>query len=74
MKLIDKKSKYKVSGVMLQIILNLADLYNTPLYYENEKILKVLPFPTEKRDYLIGRLIAEFENCEWEQQCVQKKK
>ena len=66
--------KYKVSGKLLHLILDLSSLYQEPLliveggYCEQGSMLRtdkeqiqIIPFQKEKRDYLIGRLVQEFE-------------
>ena len=72
-KILDPEKEYKVSGKLLLLLLELSSLYNEPLliveggYCEqhnmlrtNEKI-QVMPFQSEKRDYLIGRIAEEVE-------------
>ena len=73
-KLLNPNEKYKVSGKLLHLILDLSSLYQEPLlavkggYCEQGSMLRtdkekiqIIPFQTEKRDYLIGRLVQEFQ-------------
>ena len=53
-KMIDINKQYKVNGVILNLILDLSSLYQKP-------------FQSKKRDYLIGRLVQEFNHCDWEE-------
>lgn len=73
-KLLNPNEKYKVSGVLLHLILDLSSLYQGPLliveggYCEQGPMLRtdkekiqIIQFQKEKRDYLIGRLVQEFQ-------------
>ena len=73
-KLLNPNEKYKVSGKLLHLILDLSSLYREPLlvvkggYCEQDSMLRtdkeqiqIIPFQNEKRDYLIGRLVQEFQ-------------
>lgn len=73
-KLLDPNEKYKVSGELLHLILDLSSLYQEPLlvveggYCEQGSMLRtdkekiqIIPFQKEKRDFLIGRLVQEFQ-------------
>jgi len=79
-KSLDMNKQYKVSGELLRLILDLSSLYQEPLlvveggYCEqgsmlrtNKEQIQVIPFQTEKRDFLIGRLVQEFNKMEWEE-------
>jgi len=79
-KSLDMNKQYKVSGELLHLILDLSSLYQEPLlvveggYCEQGSMLRtdkeqiqIIPFQTEKRDYLIGRLVQEFNQMKWEE-------
>ena len=64
MKILDRHKQYRVSGEVLQLISDLSYLYtDVPVWCEQQ----VISFPSEKRDYLIGRLVQEFSHCDWEE-------
>ena len=79
-KYLDRDKQYKVSGELLHLILDLSSLYQEPLlivnggYCEQGSMLRtdkeqiqIIPFQSEKRDYLIGKLVQEFNQMEWEE-------
>ena len=79
-KSLDMNKQYKVSGELLHLIMDLSSLYQEPLlvveggYCEQGSMLRtdkeqiqIIPFQTEKRDYLIGRLVQEFNQMKWEE-------
>ena len=79
-KSLDMNKQYKVSGELLHLILDLSSLYQEPLliveggYCEQGSMLRtdkeqiqIIPFQAEKRDYLIGRLVQEFNQMKWEE-------
>ena len=67
-KSIQTHKEYKINGKMLYFISELASMYNEQqvFIYDNNDI-KFIPFQSEKRDFLIGRLVHEFESLEWEE-------
>ena len=80
MKRLDRNKPYKVSGEVLYLILELSSLYETPslvvngnygeqgsMIVTNKEQVQYIPFFTEKRDFLIGKLVSEFEKMEWEE-------
>lgn len=82
-KYLNPNEKYKVSGKLLHLILDLSNLYREPLlvvkggYCEQGSMLRtdkeqiqIIPFQTEKRDYLIGRLVQEFQ--QWLEQEIEE--
>lgn len=71
-KKLDTQKQYMVSGILLKLIFDIASLYDEPNTNVVQKLngeveYHITPFPNEKRDYLIGRLVQEFENMEWEE-------
>lgn len=78
-KSLDPRKEYKVKGTLLHDILELSALYNHPCFIQyggyiekgltiaTEKEFDVIPFPSEKRDFLIGRIVKEVDNMEWEE-------
>lgn len=83
-KFLNPNEKYKVSGKLLHLILDLSSLYQEPLlivegnYCEQGSMLRTdkekiqtIPFQKEKRDFLIGRLVQEFQ--QWLEQESEEK-
>lgn len=81
LKSLEPRKNYKVKGTLLHDILELSALYNQPYFivngghleygmtheYMSDGKCQIVPFPAEKRDYLIGRIVKEIDNMEWEE-------
>jgi len=56
---------YKTSEITKEQIEMMKDFRYIPSN-DNEEVT-ILPFPAEISNFLIGKLISEFEKCEWEE-------
>lgn len=70
---LEPDKQYKVSGQLIYLLLELSSLYEIPDFIinggyseignsfkvQNKQQIQILPFPTEKCHYLIGRILQE---------------